>query len=84
MPEQEIGVVTHWFGGPQVAIIKLHAGELAVGDKVRFVGHTTNFEETVTSMEVDHQKVERAAAGEEVAVKVLARTRTHDKVVKLT
>jgi putative protease len=82
MPEQQIGTVTHYFGGPSVAVIKIEAGELAVGDTVRFVGHTTDFTETVTSMEVEHQKVERAKAGEEVAVKVVARVRVHDKVMR--
>ncbi|MGH7645196.1 MAG: translation elongation factor-like protein, partial [Gemmatimonadales bacterium] len=79
MPEQEIGTVVHFFGGPSVAIIKLTAGELAVGDTVRFHGHTTDFTEAVSSMEVNHQQVSRAAVGEEVAVKVVSRARPHDK-----
>lgn len=83
MPEQEIGTVIHYFGGPGAAIIRLAAGEIAVGDKLRFLGHTTDFMETVNSMEVDHKKVERAKAGEEVAIKVLARTRPHDRVLKV-
>ena len=84
MPEQEIGIVTHYFGGPKVAIVRLTAGEIAVGDNVRFHGHTTEFTETVTSMEVDHKKVERANAGEEVAIQVVGRARQHDKVLKQT
>ncbi|HWP38141.1 MAG TPA: EF-Tu/IF-2/RF-3 family GTPase [Gemmatimonadales bacterium] len=83
VPEQQIGTVTHYFGGPGVAVVKIEAGELAVGDKVRFVGHTTDFTETVTSMEVEHQKVDRAKTGDEVAVKVLGRVRIHDKVMRV-
>ncbi len=84
MPEQEIGTVVHFFGGPSVAIVKLTEGELAVGDTVRFQGHTTDFTETVASMELDHQQVSRATAGQEVAVKVASRVRPHDKVLKVT
>ena len=83
MPEQEIGVVTHYFAGPQVAVVKLVAGTMAIGDKVHFHGHTTEFTETVTSMEVDHKKVEQAQAGEEVAIQVIGRARQHDKVFKV-
>ncbi|HXF96386.1 MAG TPA: EF-Tu/IF-2/RF-3 family GTPase [Gemmatimonadales bacterium] len=84
MPEQEIGIVTHYFKGPGVAVVKVTAGEVAVGDQVRFRGHTTDFTETVESMEVNHQKVERARAGEEVAIKVVGRARIHDRVLKIT
>ncbi len=83
MAEQEIGIVTHYFDRPGVAVIKLTAGELAVGDQVRFVGHTSDFTETIESMEVDHAGVTRAMEGHEVAVKVVARVRPHDKVLRL-
>jgi putative protease len=82
--EEPIGTVVHYFGGPGVAVVRVTAGELAVGDQVRFVGHTTDFTEAITSMEVNHQKVERAQAGDEVAIKVFERTRQHDRVLKVT
>lgn len=84
MPEQEIGTVVHFFKGPSVAVVKLTAGELALGDQVRFLGHTSDFTETVTSMEVNHQKVQRAAAGDEVAIQVVTRARPHDKVLRVS
>lgn len=83
MAEQLIGTVTHFFKGPSVAVVQLSDGELATGDQVRFVGHTTDFTEQVTSMEVNHVKVERAQAGDEVAIQVVARARPHDKVFKV-
>jgi len=84
MPEQLIGTVVHFFKGPSVAIVRLTDGELAVGDRVRFHGHTTEFTEQVNSMEVDHKKVERAKVGEEVAIQVTDRARQHDQVFKVT
>lgn len=83
MPEQEIGTVSHYFKGPSVAVVKLTAGELAVGDTIRFVGHTSDFTEPVTSMEINHAKVQRATVGDEVAIQVVARARPHDKVLKV-
>jgi translation elongation factor EF-1alpha len=84
MPEQLVGTVSHYFKGPSVAIVRLTAGPLAVGDRIRFHGHTTDFTEQITSMEVNHQKVERATAGEEVAIQVTDRAREHDQVLRVT
>jgi len=84
MPEQEIGVVTHYFDRPKVAIVKVSAGPVAVGDQLRFHGHTTEFTERVTSMEVDHKKVDAAKTGDEIAIQVVGRARQHDKVFKVT
>ncbi len=84
MPEQLVGTVVHYFKGPSVAIVRLAEGELAVGDQVRFHGHTTDFTEQIASMELNHQKVERARAGEEVAIQVTDRARQHDQVLKVT
>ena len=83
MAEQLIGTVVHYFSGPGVAVVRLTDGDLASGDHVHFVGHTTDFVEQVTSMEVDHAKVERGRKGQEVAVKVVERARHHDKVFKV-
>ena len=84
MPEQLIGTVVHYFKGPSVAVVRLAEGELAIGDRVRFHGHTTEFTEQITSMQVNHQKVERAQVGDEVAIQVTDRTRPHDQVFKVS
>jgi putative protease len=84
MPEQLIGTVLHYFKGPSVAVVRVTDGELVVGDRIRFHGHTTEFTEQVTSMEVNHQKVQRAQAGDEVAIQIVDRARLHDQVFKVT
>lgn len=84
MPEQLVGMVTHYFKGPSVAVVKVTEGELAVGDEIHVLGHTSDFTEKISSMEVEHQKVETAKAGEEVAIQVVARARPHDQVFKIT
>lgn len=83
MAERLVGMVTHYFPGPNVAVVKLSDGELSVGDHVHFIGHTTDFEEDVGSMEVEHAKVPHANPGDEIGLQVLTRVRPHDKVYKV-
>ncbi|HVH67637.1 MAG TPA: hypothetical protein VM716_07210 [Gemmatimonadales bacterium] len=84
MPEQPVGTVVHYFKGPNVAVVHLTDGTLAVGDRIHFRGHTTDFTEQIASMEVNHQKVQLAKAGDEVAIQVTDRARQHDQVFKVT
>src|SRR2546423_14901182 len=79
MPEQLVGTVVHYFKGPSVAVVRLTEGALAVGDRIRFHGHTTDFTEQIVSMEVNHQKVAAASVGDEGAIQGSDRTRQHDQ-----
>ena len=81
MPEIEVGTVADFFAHPVVAGIELTAS-LKVGDKVRIVGHTTDLELLVESLQVDNQDVQEASAGQSVGIKVPDRVRSGDKVYK--
>ncbi|MFQ5890344.1 MAG: translation elongation factor-like protein [Gemmatimonadota bacterium] len=83
MQEELVGIVTHYFAKPQVGALKLEA-EIRVGDLLRFRGHTTDFEQEVGSLQIDHVPVEQAGPGADVAVQVKERVRRHDRVYKLT
>jgi putative protease len=54
--EVEIGVVTHYYNHLNVAVLKLNQG-LNLGDRIHILGHSTDFIEKVTSMEVNHHAV---------------------------
>jgi putative protease len=82
MGEQLVGSVSHWFGKIAVAGIEL-TDRLAVGDRIHVVGHTTDFEQVVTSMQIMHQHVQEAARGDNVGVKVLSRARVGDRVYRV-
>ena len=82
MAEKIIGKVSHWFGNIGVAGIELTDG-LVVGDLIRIRGHTTDFEQEVTSMQILHQDVGKAAAGDNVGVKVIFKARPGDRVYKV-
>lgn len=83
MAEEVVGTITHYFSKPEVGVVKLTA-EIKLGDVLRFRGHTTDFEQEIASMQVDHGAVETAAAGSEVALKLSARVRKGDEVFKVT
>jgi len=83
MAEEKIGEVVKFFAKPSVAAVKITAGELNVGDKIKYSGHTTDFEETIDSMEIDNEKVEKAVPGDYIGVKVIERVRPGDEVFKI-
>ena len=83
MAEQKIGVVIHYFNHIHVAGIRLTDGELAVGDTIRVKGHTSDYTQTVASMQVDNQAVEAATPGQDVGIRVAEYTREHDEVFKV-
>jgi putative protease len=84
MAEEKIGEVMKFFSKPGVAAVKITAGELRVGDTVRFNGHTTDFEDTIQSMEIDNKQIEMATVGDYIGVKVSDRVRPGDEVFKVS
>ncbi len=84
MSEQKIGVVTHYFGNIEVAAVEITEGELKVGDTIHLKGHTTDFQQRVESMQVEHDSVESARAGDSVGMKISERVREHDEVFKVS
>lgn len=79
---QEVGKVTHFFTKISVAVIELKAS-ISVGDRILIKGPTTNLEQTVESMEIEHEKVTRAEAGQSIGLKVDDRVREADTVYKI-
>ena len=84
MAEQKIGRVTHYWAKIGVAGIEITAGEIHVGDTIRFKGHTTDFTQRLDSMQVEHDAVTVARAGDSVGLKVADHVRDHDEVYKVT
>ena len=80
--EKPIGEISHYFSNISVAIIDL-ASPIKVGDTVRFVGGETDFSQEISSMEIDHKKVEKTKAGDSVGLKVSQKVREGYKVYKV-
>ena len=83
MPEEKVGVIVKFFAKPSVAAIELNSGSIKKGDLLRYKGHTTDFTDTILSMEVDNQPIEEAKAGDLVGIKVTERVRENDSVYKV-
>ena len=78
-----VGSVTHYFTKIGVAVLEL-TDSINVGDRLHFLGKHTDFPQTVGSMQIDHEPVEQADKGNDVAMKVDQRVRRGDSVFRLT
>ena len=83
MAEDQVGVVVNFYAKPSVAAIKVTSGSIQKGDLLKYKGHTTDFTEKASSMEIDNQPVEEAKTGDLVGVKVKEKVREKDKVYKI-
>ena len=79
MAEKKIGEIGHYFTDISVAVLNLNE-PLEVGERINILGSSTDFCQTVTSMEIDHEDVTRAEPGQEVAIKVEDSVRVGDEV----
>ena len=82
MSETKIGEITHYFADISVAVLKL-SHPLRVEDTIKIAGETTDFQQTVESMQVEHEDVEEVQPGQDVAIKVEDRVREGDDVYLL-
>ena len=83
MEETEIGEVTHFFGKLSVGVIKL-TGDLKTGDKIHVKGATTDFEQNVDSMQINHKEIQEAKPGDDIGMKLADNAREGDKVFKVS
>ena len=83
MPEEEVGKVSDFFARPVVAGIDM-TGTLKAGDKIHIMGHTTDIEMIIDSMQINNVNVTEAKPGDSVGIKVPDRVRRGDTVYKIT
>jgi len=79
MEEKLIGKITHYYDKIDVAIVDLSA-TVKVGDKIHIKGHTTGFEQTISSMQIEHQNIETAKKGDVIGLKVDQKVKEGDLV----
>ncbi len=80
--EKQIGQITHFYNRISVAVLSL-TDNLEIGDRVHILGHTTDFIQNITSMEIEHVKVSSVSPGDEVALKVIEPVRKGDVIFKI-
>jgi putative protease len=81
--DAQVGRITHYYSHLNVAVLEL-TDRLKIGETIHIFGHTTDFVQKVTSMEIDHHRVVVVEPGDNVAVKVIAPVRVHDAVYRVT
>ena len=79
--ETEIGQVMTYYANIGVAAIEL-TGSVKVGDTIIFRGMTTDLELKVDGMQIEHESIQEAKAGDQIGVKVPGKVRKNDRVYK--
>lgn len=69
MAEKQVGTVTHWYDKISVAVVKV-TGKLAKGAAVKIKKGEDEFEDTVSSIQIDHKDVASAKKGDDAAIKL--------------
>ncbi len=77
-----LGQVEDYFAHVNVMALKLLA-PISVGNMIRIKGHTTDITQKVESMQIEHQPVQTASAGDSVGIKIADRARRTDMVYKI-
>lgn len=80
--EQKIGRVKHFYNKIGVAAVEIEHGELHKGDRIHILGHSTDTELVVDSMELDHHQIDEATEGQDIGIKVDDHVRENDAVYK--
>lgn len=69
MTDLQIGKITHFFDKIGVAVVEL-TGDLHVGDTIKISGKGEEFTQQVSSMQIEHDKLQEAHKGQEIGLKV--------------
>jgi putative protease len=77
----EVGHITHFFSKISVAVVELTA-PLTTGDHILVKGPSTDFEQVVESMQIEHKNIQRAEAGQSIGLKTAEHVRERDVVYK--
>ncbi len=80
--EKLVGKISHYYTNIGVGIIELE-DDLAVGDMVHIKGTTTDFEQKIDSMQIEHDQVEKAGSGKGIGIKVKEKVRQGDLVYRV-
>lgn len=79
MDEKLVGKITHYYNGIGVGIIEL-SDKLKRGDAVHIKGKSSDFEQIVDSMQIEHDQIDEAQRGNVVGIKVKEKVKEGDEV----
>lgn len=79
MEGRKVGSITHYFNKISVAVVEL-TDTMKAGDKIKIKGATTDLDQVVDSMQIEHEQVAEATAGQSIGMKVKDAVRAGDEV----
>ena len=78
-----IGKITHYFPHVRAGSFLIKKGPIALGDILHIKGHTTNFKQKISSLQINRVAIKKASKGDEVGIFAKSRVRINDKVYKV-
>jgi putative protease len=78
-----VGKIAHYYGKIGVAVVQL-TDEIKVGDEISIEGAATNVRQKIESMQIEHEDIQTAKAGDDIGLKVVDKVRENDNVYKIT
>jgi putative protease len=76
------GKITHFYKAINVAAMDV-SDHLEVGNTIHIKGHTTDFEQKIESLQIEHESVTKAEKGQVVGIVVKDYVREHDLVYRV-
>ena len=84
MEKHPVGKITHYFSKIGVAVVEI-SGKLSVGDRILIEGPEAGpIEQTVDSMQIEHQNVPEATSGQSIGMKVSGKVHPGNAVYKIS
>jgi len=81
MAKKLIGKISHYYPNINVAVVELSSA-LKQGDKISIEGKS-NFEQTVSSMQIDNKQIKEAKPKQSIGLKVDYEVKEKDLVYKI-
>lgn len=83
MAQTKVGNITHYYDRIGVAVVEIIA-PIKVGDRIKIIGHEREFEQEITSMQIEHENIQRAKKGDNIGLKVDQPVKKGDEVYKIS
>ncbi len=83
LADVRVGKITHYYDKIGVAVIELE-GALSDKDSIRISGHGNEFTQPVSSMQIEHENIEKAKKGDAIGLKVDQPVKEGDEVFKVS
>lgn len=82
MTDTKVAKIIHYYDKIGVAVFQVSA-PIKVGDKLKIKGHDSEFEQIVSSMQIEHQNISEAKKGDNIGIKVDQPVKEGNEVFKV-